>query len=157
LGANGLFVTVSATQAINAASSSAKLYLISDQSYSTATGGLLTINAPIENLGHSLTISGSAAAINGAISGAGGLIVTGAGTVTLPGPNSYTGATRILAGAVNAASSTAFGDNGDVTIAAGAAVNVQGIAIPGAGLFGRYYNSFPSGPNIVDLSTLMNS
>jgi fibronectin-binding autotransporter adhesin len=53
----------------------------------------------------------NAYAYSGALSGALQVAQTGSGTTTLSGSNSYTGATRITAGVLQAGSNTAFGGN----------------------------------------------
>jgi autotransporter-associated beta strand protein len=68
--------------------------------------------------------------------------VTGGGTLTLSGANSYTGPTLISAGVVNAMSDSALGTNSDVTVAGSATLNIP--ARGSGGLAGTYYNSAPN-------------
>ncbi|SBS36322.1 Cadherin domain protein [Marinomonas spartinae] len=56
----------------------------------------------------------------GVMSGTGGLIKTGAGTLALSGANTYTGDTTISSGEVFASGGSAIADNSAVTVAAGA-------------------------------------
>ncbi len=85
--------------------------------------------------------SGATLSYSNAISGIGGLTVSG-GILTLSGANSYTGPTVISSGTVNANSDSALGSNSDVTVAAAATLNVT--ARGAGGLAGTYYNSAPN-------------
>ena len=85
-------------------------------------GGLLTFNA-----------AGASSTQSGVVSGAGGLTKTGAGTLTLSGANTYTGATAVNAGTLNLQNNTATGTStGGVTVASGAALELQGGITVGA-------------------------
>ena len=96
---------------------------------SAASGGSLAFGGTL-NLGAStLTLSpnnGTATIThNGVISGTGGLLVNGLGTVTLSGANIYTGATTISAGTLNSNNATALGNLANVTLsAAGATIGI---------------------------------
>jgi autotransporter-associated beta strand protein len=52
-------------------------------------------------------------------SGPGGLIITGSGSVTLSGPNSYTGGTNVFAGTLQVNVASALPDGGSLTVGAG--------------------------------------
>jgi autotransporter-associated beta strand protein len=68
------------------------------QSFLAANGDLI-FGGTVSNAGFLLTVAGANdTAINGAISGAGGLTKTGAGSLTLAGANSYAGGTTVNAG-----------------------------------------------------------
>ncbi len=75
------------------------------------------------------------------ISGSGGLVKTGTGTVTIETPNTFTGSTAITSGVVNYQNGTAFGTHSPITVSTGATAQVQGgitggtntLAISGAG------------------------
>ncbi len=86
---------------------------------------------------------------SGVISGSGGLTVEGSGTQALTGANTYTGSTQINNTAtVITDSNTALGNNSNVTVAAGAALEFQ------AGLLGQYYNLYPTFPNSANFTSL---
>jgi autotransporter-associated beta strand protein len=64
-----------------------------------AANGDLTFGGTVNNGGFLLTVAGdNDTAINGSISGAGGLTKNGAGSLTLAGANSYAGGTTVNAG-----------------------------------------------------------
>ncbi len=74
--------------------------------------------------------SGTVSAI---LAGTGALTKTTAGTVVLSGANSYTGATTVSAGVLNLQNNTATGTTaGGVTVASGAALELQGGIAVGA-------------------------
>ena len=83
----------------------------------TVGGGTLTLGA-----------AGASSTFSGAIAGGGGVTKTGAGTFTLAGSSSYTGATNVSAGVLVAAAATgALGSiSGNTTVATGAALWLQG-------------------------------
>ena len=84
----------------------------------TLTNGSATLNVG----GTSLTFS------NDVISGPGGLVKTGAGTLTLRGLNGYTGGTLISAGMLALAGFGSIGNSAAITVAASAALDVSGRA-----------------------------
>ncbi len=91
--------------------------------------GATTLNlqgttADITPLG-ALTIDGTTLTLNGVISGAGSLLATGFGRVTLAGDNSYSGGTTLNFGAAYAGTDTAFG-TGAITLDNGAIGNDSG-------------------------------
>ena len=107
---------------------------------------------------HALTVTGAGdTAINGAISGAGGLSKTGSGTLTLGGTaaNTYAGVTAVNEGILRIGKSSALGTpgssvtNGGTTVAAGATLELAGgssgldisstetLSLNGAGVSGR--------------------
>ncbi len=66
----------------------------------------------------------NAVAFGGAISGTGGLTKAGAGVLTLSGPGSYTGATSVGAGALQAGAANVFSQGSAFTVASGATLDL---------------------------------
>ena len=82
------------------------------------------------------------------IAGATGIVVSGSGLVSLQNSNSFTGPVAINAGALNISNSAALGNSSGVTVAAGAALQVQGGITSGAiplGLNGTGLAASPAG------------
>jgi fibronectin-binding autotransporter adhesin len=95
---------------------------ISSAANINTNGGLLRFNA-----------AGASSTQSGVVSGAGGLTKTGTGMLALSGANTYTGATTVSAGTLNLQNNTATGTTaGGVTVAAGAALQLQGDITVGA-------------------------
>lgn len=78
--------------------------------YDNATTGTFTINTPV-------TTTGYVSQFTAAISGAGSVTKTGAGTLALTAPNTYTGATNVNAGTLNLSGSLT---TGGIAVASGA-------------------------------------
>lgn len=124
---------------MNSGSSCTYSGLVTLGSASSILGGSGTIalsnTGTITGSGYSLTLGG---AQGGSIAGiigtnAGTLTKQDAGTWTLTGANTYTGATSISAGTINIQNATGFGTTaGGVTVASGAAVELQGGIAVGA-------------------------
>ena len=70
--------------------------------------------------------NGNNAVLGGPISGAGGLTKLGSGTLTLSGASSYSGATAVNAGTLQAGAANAFAPGSAFTVAAGAALDLNG-------------------------------
>jgi autotransporter-associated beta strand protein len=70
--------------------------------------------------------SNSSTTLSGVISGTGGMTKNGTGTLTLAGSNAYTGSTTVSAGTIKAGSTSSFGSNSAVTVAAGATMDLGG-------------------------------
>jgi len=106
-----------------------------------SSGGAL-INSSGTAASHSGTIAlnsassiggAGSATLSGVISGANTLTKVGAGTFTLSGNNTYSGATAINAGALRAAHANALGTTaGGVTVSSGAALELSGGIAVGA-------------------------
>jgi autotransporter-associated beta strand protein/parallel beta-helix repeat protein len=77
------------------------------------------------------TINASAGTltINGGISGAGGLTKTGAGTLLLPGANSYLGITTVSAGVLDVQTPAALINSTSVTVAAAGTLQIDGAGL----------------------------
>jgi autotransporter-associated beta strand protein len=94
------------------------------------TAGTLTVSGSIDTNGFTVTGGGSGTMeFSGAVTGSGGLAKSGTGTLILSGTsaNTYTGTTIVNAGALNIRKSSALGGTtSGTTLAAGAALQVQG-------------------------------
>ncbi|MBK8285977.1 MAG: autotransporter-associated beta strand repeat-containing protein [Ahniella sp.] len=88
------------------------------------TGSDLTTSMPMTLTNLSLVdTSGVTATFNGALSGAGGLAKTGAGTLTLAAANSYSGATQVIAGTL-AVNLPTLADDADVALGTGTTLHL---------------------------------
>ena len=93
----------------------------------TLTGNTITIGS-----GFNLTVTdttGNAATIGSILAGSGGLIKTGAGSLTLSGANTantYTGATMVSAGTLTTSAVNKIADTSAVTVALGATLALGG-------------------------------
>jgi autotransporter-associated beta strand protein len=74
--------------------------------------------------------SSSAQTLSGQISGAGELIKSGAGVLTLSGTNTYTGNTTISAGTLKLANNSAINLTSGLSIAAGASLDTVSLTVP---------------------------
>ena len=112
------------TQNVAATTIAGTLNLVGAQSW-TNNGTTLTVNAATNNGGFLLTLAGSGAhAINGVISGAGGLTKTDAGTATLSGTNTYTGVTTVSAGTLSVNTLTGGSSNSSIGASSSGAGNL---------------------------------
>ena len=91
-----------------------------------SSNGILTVSGTVANAGYLLTVDGPGSNwVSGAISGTGGLVKNGAGTLTLSGPDTYTGTTAVNAGILQL--SGTLGTN-QLTVANGAILEGKGTA-----------------------------
>ena len=99
------------------------------------TGGTLLIaganvssSLPIslQSQGGIIDTNGNNATLSGAISGPGGLGKTGAGILTLSGQSTYTGATAVIAGTLQAGAVGAFSPSSAFSVAGGAVLALAG-------------------------------
>jgi fibronectin-binding autotransporter adhesin len=83
-----------------------------------------------------LADAGTSSTLSGDISGKGGLVKLGDGVLTLSGTNSYTGATTVSAGVLQAGSTGAFSAGSEFIVNAGATLNLNGVSSTIASLSG---------------------
>jgi autotransporter-associated beta strand protein len=94
-------------------SNAMSIYNVQASQTITLSGGITVNNATFDvDAGDTLTISGG-------IGGTGGVTKNGEGTLSLSGSNSYSGATVVNAGTLNAANANALGTNASVTVNGG--------------------------------------
>ena len=92
------------------------------ESLINSSSGTLTLSGGIDQNGFQLTLDGNGpTTVNGMISGAGGLVKAGGGTVVLAVANNYTGTTQINAGTLDMQNAQALGTT-DGTTATGTTV-----------------------------------
>jgi autotransporter-associated beta strand protein len=97
--------------------------LAAPQSF-VSSNGTLTVSGAVTNAGFNLTLDGAGnSLLSGVVSGAGGLVKSGAGTAALSVASTYTGGTIINAGTLNLSG----GGGGSGTICGTATVNSGGI------------------------------
>jgi autotransporter-associated beta strand protein len=89
------------------------------------TAGTLGTGAVVNNATLAFNRSDALVVAND-ISGAGTLMQSGAGTTALTGSNTYTGATEVLAGTLQAGAANVFGNLSAATVAAGATLDLNG-------------------------------
>ena len=98
------------------------------EGYNLGGTGTLTLNDGRVEINPS-----SSATISAVLAGGSGLSLTGGGTLTLSGVNTYSGVTTIGAGAVNIQSANALGSTAaGTTVTAGAALQLQGTIVTAA-------------------------
>jgi len=105
----------------------------------TLRGSAAGLQGNIVNQSAVVFDQGTNATYSGVLSGSGTLTKEGAGTLTLTGANTYSGATQVLAGAIELGASGALGATSGLTVEAGSAVSLAGFAqsigtLAGAGL-----------------------
>ena len=80
----------------------------------------------LQSQGGIVDTNGNNATFSGAISGPGGLSKIGAGTLTLSGQSTYTGATAVNVGTLQAGAVNAFSPSSAFSVASGAVLNLAG-------------------------------
>jgi len=91
----------------------------------TTAGFTSTRNITLNAGGGTIDTNGNSPTLSGVISGTGGLTKTGAGTMTLSGNNTYSGATNISQGTLSVGG-TGIGDASAVTATSGATLDLGG-------------------------------
>jgi autotransporter-associated beta strand protein len=91
-----------------------------------AANGLSLANAMTLNGTSTVDTQANALTLAGNIVGTGGLTKIGAGTLTLSGPSTYTGATNVNAGTLQAGVANAFAPLSAFTVASGATLDFNG-------------------------------
>jgi autotransporter-associated beta strand protein len=91
-----------------------------------AANGLSLANAMTLNGTSTVDTQTNALTLLGNITGTGGLTKIGAGTLTLAGPSTYTGATNVNAGTLQAGVANAFSPLSAFTVASGATLDFNG-------------------------------
>jgi autotransporter-associated beta strand protein len=110
----------------NAALGTGALIFASGTTLQAAANGLSLANAMTLNGTSTVDTQANALTLSGNIGGAGGLTKIGAGTLTLSGPSTYTGATNVNAGTLQAGVANAFTPLSAFTIASGATLDLNG-------------------------------
>ncbi len=125
LGSDGITTAAGAAAAINV-----PLTLGSSQTWTTGSGGTLTIGNNIFNGTNLLTIAGAGQTIiNGGLgNGSGGLTMQGPGTLLLGGANTYSGTMTLASGTLDIDSPTALGTS-RLVINGGTIDNTSGSAL----------------------------
>ena len=106
--------------------------LAAPQSF-TSNAGTLTVSGTVATAGNTLTLDGAGnITTTGIISGTGGLVKQGAGTVTLSALNSFTGNVTVNGGTLKSTVGTiggysALGQNNTVTVNTGAILDIGGV------------------------------
>jgi len=99
--------------------------VLDDAGFFQVSSGSLAVGGTINNSGYLLTVNTAAsttATFSGSISGSGGLVKSGTGTLVLTVPNSYSGSTAVLAGVLQVAAPGAIAPGAALTVGSGAVV-----------------------------------
>src|SRR5262249_25817096 len=93
-------------------------------------GGNNSWSGPItDSITNTINVSAGTLTVSGPIGGAGGIIKTGAGTLVLPGANSYMGITTVSGGVLDVQTPAALGNNASMTVAAAGTLQVDGTGL----------------------------
>jgi autotransporter-associated beta strand protein len=103
--------------------------------------------------------TGDTLTISGAVSGSGGVTKNGGGTLVLSGNNSYSGASVVNAGTLNAANAGALGSNNTVQVNGGTllvtaddAINGKNIELGGSGVGLRFSGTYNGSIGLLTLN-----
>ncbi len=120
-GNNNLSLSVIvANQSVNTETINSPILLTKNVKFYAPSGDLV-FNGTVDNQGHQLTVDGAFdVAINGVISGSGGLLKDGAGTLTLGGANSFTGPIQVNQGTLLLGGNDRIADSANLTLNSGA-------------------------------------
>jgi autotransporter-associated beta strand protein len=121
-GAQNVFSGISALTIANGAT--VDLRDFSQSIGSLSGGGALALGGATLTTGG----DGTSTLFSGAITGSGGLVKVGQGTFTLTGANSYTGGTTVAGGVLRTGTGNVFAGSTVLTVAGGAAVELEGFA-----------------------------
>ncbi len=101
---------------------------IATSAIAVQTAGVTPVSVTFDNTTTNYSLSNAGAAVG--ISGSTGIIKNGGGSVTLAGPNTFTGAVVINAGRIRVLDGAALGASAGVSVASGSALELQsGVAI----------------------------
>ena len=144
-GLSGLGATTFAAGANIAGSVSSGTVNFNGTAAAIATLGDATIN-----LANSVALTvASGTQTTGAITGVGSLIKSGAGTLTLGGPNSFSGSTTVNGGTVSVSSLSALGTTGAISANNGGIFQYTGAD---SGSLSRWSEATSSGNAVIDLT-----
>ncbi len=95
----------------------------------TNVSGTLTLAGAVDNNGNLLTVFvNDAMAINGLLSGTGGLTKSGPGALTLTAPNTFTGPSTLAAGSLVLSGAGSLADSPQIDVGNGATLDASGVA-----------------------------
>ncbi|MGQ3050358.1 MAG: DUF4347 domain-containing protein [Roseateles sp.] len=101
-----------------------RVTLLSDQTVGSLSSASATAGLDLGSFTVSAGGDNTSTSVAGVISGTGGLVKLGSGTLTLSGSNTYTGSTTASAGTLSLSSGTALANSSAVTVSSGATLDV---------------------------------
>lgn len=146
IGAGGIDMLVAQTNLII----NSTVALSAPQSWHAGTGGILTVNGPVLTSGNFLAVTDEGmVTLSNTVSGTGGLIKSGSGTLNLAGSNSYTGGTILYGGTVSIGGATNIGgDSSRSLMFSGGTLRISGTAMTNLNGLDVNWTSFNGGLNI---------